>query len=133
MRILIAIAGLAAGLTMASAASAPKAYAQANGCRTVEISAVRHRTVELFDMRGRLVRRERRDSLGPITEATECPTVPEFLRVETNGEPFLVRRFALQVRTGELVLPPCTAEHFQSQAVRNASSSGLGGAPCQPQ
>lgn len=114
---------------LATLGFAPDARAQ-NACQSVSVEAVQQRRIELFDTQGTLVTTVTRDELGPVTAALECPSMPSYLGIRVQGQRWLVRRAALRLRTTALELPVCAAGQYASQAARNASSSGIGGANC---
>jgi hypothetical protein len=129
MRMWLGFACFAALVAAALVLAAAPAEAQ-RGCQAVEVRGVRHARVELYDLSGNLVRTAPRSALTGLTSATECQAVPAFLRIEFEGQRWLVRRVALDVNSGAVELPPCAADQYASQGSRNASSSGLGGASC---
>lgn len=128
MRRLIALALFFAVLAGAFL-NAPLAGAQET-CRSVDVASVIHRRVELFDERGTLVTTVGRDELGPVTSARECPSTPSLLGIRVQGQRFYVRRAALRLQVAELNRPVCAAGQYASRSVRDASSSGAGGASC---
>jgi hypothetical protein len=131
MRALAVVAAVCAfGAVLTDRAIAP-AYAQ-NTCHTVRVVEVKQRRVELFDLQANYVTTMSRDELGAITVARECASTPSYLGIQAQGQRWLVRRTALELENAELERPVCAPGQYASQAARNASSSGVGGAGCRP-
>jgi hypothetical protein len=130
MRRLIALAVSSAALAAVSLLQAPTAAAQRETCTTVSVASVAHRQVELFDDHGTLVTTVARDELGAVTSARDCPSTPSLLAIRVQGQRFYVRRAALRLQVADLNRPVCAAGQFASRSVRDASSSGAGGASC---
>ena len=118
------------GAILAHGASAP-AHAQ-NSCQNVRVLEVKQRRVELFDLQANYVTTVSRDDLGAITVARECASTPSYLGIQAQGQRWLVRRTALELENAELERPVCAPGQYESQAARNASSSGVGGSGCRP-
>ncbi|MGE0743201.1 MAG: hypothetical protein AB7O98_17840 [Hyphomonadaceae bacterium] len=125
----IAVFAVFAAIVAVSSIDAPQAQAQAR-CETVEVSGARQPRVELYDLTLNPVGFASRDELSAITSGRACSQMADYLMIEVGGQRRLVRRTAMNVNSGAVELPPCSSAEYQSQAARNASSSGLGGAAC---
>jgi hypothetical protein len=115
-------------IALAALHAAPRgAYAQQD-CTDIPVTSVRLARVDVYSLRAVFQETVTRESLGRITVAKDCG-VPSFLMIETPNGPRLVRPVALELPP-TIALPDCAEGQFESQATRNASSSGLGGPVC---